>query len=164
MLHLETSCSISTHSVFSVTILETCGSGKKKISVLSRRITGKWHLVWGFRESGPAESWSGTVGAISVFGYQWGTLTTVPQTIYSCGVSKRNILIFPPPDHLFHPLCALPALCWHKCLCSHAVNPPGELTKITLFLSLSLLAPLTLVSSPGMRGEQNHSSGSNTSF
>lgn len=130
---------------------------QKKISVLSRRITGKWHLVRGIKESGPAERWPGTAGAISVFGYQWGTSTTVPQTIYSCGVSRRNILIFPRPDHLFHPLCALPALCWYKCLCSHAVNPSGELVqaKITLLLSLSLLAPLTSVSSPGMRGEES---------
>lgn len=37
--------------------------------------------------------------------YQWGTSTTVSSTIQSCGVSKRNIPIFPHPNNLFHPLC-----------------------------------------------------------
>lgn len=130
---------------------------QKKMPVLSGRVTAKWHLFWGIEESGPAERWSGTVGAISVFGYQWGTLILLltPQDwiVYETVVS----LIFPHSDHLFHPLCTPPALCWHKCLRSHAVNPAEELVqaKIALFLSLSLLVPLTLVSPPAMRGEHN---------
>lgn len=108
-------------------------------------------LVWGIKSSGSAERWSGTVGATSVFGYPWGTLTTVSQIIWPCSTSKRNILTFP------QPLSTLPAFYWHKCLCIQAVNLAGQLVqaKKSLFLALCLLFPLTLVSPPGTRGKQN---------
>lgn len=78
VLHLETSTTLFQHTLlfFSHNAGNTW-KWQKKILVLSRRVTGKWHLVWGIKESGPAKRWSGTAGAISMFGYQWGTLTTV---------------------------------------------------------------------------------------
>lgn len=131
---------------------------QKKILVLSRRITGKWHLVWGIKEAGPAERWSGTAGAISVFGYQWEVVRPQFHKQFSPAVSaKETFLSSPILTTCFIPCAPFLPCAWHKCLCSHAVQPAGELVqaKITLLLSLSPLVPLTLVSPPGVRGEQN---------
>lgn len=107
---------------------------QKKIQILRRRITRKWHLVWGIKESGPAERWLGLLESfLFVIPVRYFDHGFINNSVLWCQQKKHSHL--PPPWPLVSsPVHPPPASCWHKCLRGHTVNPAGELVQAKIIL------------------------------
>lgn len=151
--------------MFSVTILETCGSGKKKRSLVWAGELQESD-IW-FEDSENLDQQRGGQGLREPFLCLATSEVLWPQfhkQFIPVVSAKETFSSFPLLTTCFIPCVPfLPCAGTSVCVAMQWTHQ-GSWLKLLYSCPSPCWLPLTSVSSPGMRGEQNHSPSSSTSF